>query len=357
MPNTTASTLSDATGQKILNALSSGVFASSTSRNIGELVFSSLPLVDAGLVLADGNSEGLSRGAYADFYDYVLTQKNLGSSAVLTKADWDTEKAANNGIIGKYGIDTSAQKVYVPNLMDTFIEGTTSELGLFKAAGVPDIWGGVGQITYVTSGKNYGAFTEDTTRSGVANGSWASTKDVIFHASDGEIHKVNGSNVYRNDVYGKSDTVQPQAIKQYIYIVVANSYKSPAAIDIDNVRTDIASINDSIADLDDRTTWKAVVTNQTGSASIALPSGWKEMLARIHIAGIASSNFDYTFHVIKEFCSTNGTVYFRSGQYAKSSEYTSICFAVSNATSCYLDDAYYNGVDYESTSLITVYYR
>lgn len=353
MPNTTVSTLSDATGQKILNAISSGVFAVSTMRNIGELVFSSLPLSDASLVLADGDSQGLARGAYADFYDYVYTQYNLGSSAVVSYSDWQTEKAANNGIIGKYGIDTSAQKVYVPNLMDTFIEGTNSELGTFKAAGVPDIYGSIGQVVYATSGVNYGAFIESTVRSGVANGSWASTKDVLFHASAGEIHNVNGSNTYRNDVYGKSDTVQPQAVKQYIYIVVANAYKSPATINIDNVMTDIASINDTL----DSMTWKELVTNHLGRDDISLPSGWKEIIAKIHIGGISSPNFDYSFYVIKEFCSTNAITYFRSGSYSTSSEYTGVCLGVRNASSIFLDDAYYKGVDYDTTSYITAYYK
>lgn len=353
MPTTTVSTLSDATGQKILNALDRGVFAVSTQRNIGELVFSSLPLSDASLVLADGDSQGLARGAYADFYDYVYTQYNLGSSAVLTKADWDTEKAANNGIIGKYGIDTSAQKVYVPNLMDTFIEGTTSELGTFKAAGVPNIAGKFSLLFksggwYVGVATNTGPFFEDSSgpkadeASSYNSGSNPGRNMVGFDAS-------RVSSVYSNSV----TTVQPQAVKQYIYIVVANAYRSPVTIDINNVMTDIASINDTLSGM----TWKELATNQLGRDDILLPSGWKEILAKIHIGGISSSNFDYTFYVIKEFCSTNAITYFRSGSYSTSSEYTGICLGVRNANSVFLDDAYYKGVDYDTTSYITVYYK
>ena len=66
-----------------------------------------------------------------------------------------------------------------------------------------------------------------------------------FDASKGEVH--NGS--YSNLVYGKSDTVQPQAIKQYVYIVLANAYRLPVTINIDNVMTDINTIHDQITDI------------------------------------------------------------------------------------------------------------
>ena len=358
MPNTTVSTLSDATGQKILNAISSGVFAVSTMRNIGELVFSSLPLSDASLVLADGDSQGLARGAYADFYDYVYTQYNLGSSAILTKSDWDTEKAANNGIIGKYGIDTSAQKVYVPNLMDTFIEGTNSELGTFKAAGVPNLKGKLTMRKGATPGYQYdnnpaiwdnnGFITTIATDLAVRT---YNTSGQTYGSDSGAV-EFNASNA--SPVYSDSaTTVQPQAVKQYIYIVVANAYKSPVTINIDNVMTDIASINDTL----DSMTWKELVTNHLGRDDISLPSGWKEIIAKIHIGGISSPNFDYSFYVIKEFCSTNAITYFRSGSYSTSSEYTGVCLGVRNANSIFLDDAYFKGVDYDTTSYITAYYK
>ena len=54
-----------------------------------------------------------------------------------------------------------------------------------------------------------------------------------------------GANVVRfdashgNPTYGKSDTVQPQSIRVYYYIVVANGIKQDVEIDLDNVLTEV----------------------------------------------------------------------------------------------------------------------
>ena len=41
---------------------------------------------------------------------------------------------------------------------------------------------------------------------------------IKFNAANGEHHYVNGQNIYRNDIYGKSNTVQPPAI-QMMFII------------------------------------------------------------------------------------------------------------------------------------------
>ena len=42
-----------------------------------------------------------------------------------------------------------------------------------------------------------------------------------------------------NSIYGSSNTVQPQSIKVFYYIVVANSTKTNIEVDIDEIVTDL----------------------------------------------------------------------------------------------------------------------
>lgn len=242
--------MTDATGQKIANAIGN-VTAAAARRNMGELVFSSVPLADACLVLADGRA--LSRGAYSDFYDYIASLATTQNPAVITGTS-----AGTGANIGKYVYDSTNQRVFLPNLNNLFIEGNTdsSLIGSYVPAGAPEIEGKIKDFAYTSlSGKSASDYTGAFTRENGSQGqtcSWSSgnlTMQVInFNAS------------LSNSIYGNSNTIQPPAVKQYIYVVVANSYKAPTVIDIDNVMTDINNINSEIADLNDAVT---SLTNHT----------------------------------------------------------------------------------------------
>lgn len=252
MANSTAPIMTDATGQKIYHALETVSVASST-RNIGELVFSSLPLSDATLHLANGGY--VERGAYMEFYDYVVSLLNSGNSAVVSYSTWSTEKTANGGPIGKYGLDTANQRVYLPDLTDTFVEGTNTELGTFKNAGIPNLKGKFYVLQGETSGYQYGnsilRLNSDSNNFMQVDSATSVIKTYSFTQTTGDGNSGINLNASRvSSVYSDSETtVQPQAIKQYVYIVLANAYRLPVTINIDEVMTDINTIHDQITDI------------------------------------------------------------------------------------------------------------
>lgn len=100
-----------------------------------------------------------------------------------------------------------------------FLEAVTSGAGSNKAAGLPNItgtvdgnnWGlynagqftGTGALWQLSQGSYDGSRTQSDAR----------CMKVHFDASKGEVH----SGTYRNDVYGKSDTVQPKSRTVYMY--------------------------------------------------------------------------------------------------------------------------------------------
>lgn len=100
-----------------------------------------------------------------------------------------------------------------------FLEACSSSAGTHKSAGLPNITGAV-------DGNNWGLAQADTwagtgalwqlskgTQDASTTKSGSKCWKVHFDASKGEVH----SGTYRNDVYGKSDTVQPKSRTVYIY--------------------------------------------------------------------------------------------------------------------------------------------
>lgn len=118
-----------------------------------------------------------------------------------------------------YGRGDGTTTFNLPNLIDKFIEGTQNEVGQNMSAGLPNIRGILHRV--LCSGN--GAFepiegSGDYSISASSGSVDGSKHDVRFLASKGEL-KTDGT--IKTDesekVFGKSNTVQPPAIKmQYI---------------------------------------------------------------------------------------------------------------------------------------------
>ena len=103
-----------------------------------------------------------------------------------------------------YGEGDGSTTFNVPNLNNTFIEGTTSNesVGTTKEAGLPNITGTTGYILKYNNTPT-GAFTINTGTTG-ANGDGASGVNK-FSTTSFDASKSNA-------IYGKSTTVQPPAV-------------------------------------------------------------------------------------------------------------------------------------------------
>lgn len=93
-----------------------------------------------------------------------------------------------------------------PNLLDgRFLEGSTT-IGVFKEAGLPNIWGNIYCVAYAGSGPfyNFGDSTLGPNSDIVPlNSRTVMERTVTFDAS------------YSNIIYGKSNTVQPRSYIVY----------------------------------------------------------------------------------------------------------------------------------------------
>ena len=130
------------------------------------------------------------------------------------------------GVCGKFVLDTVNQTIRLPKITG-MIEGTinVSTLGDLIAAGLPNITGSFVSGEWTSQSYTDGAFYQSDSV-GAANGSDA-RKILTLDASRS------------SSVYGNSDTVQPQTIKSYIYIVIATLTKTDIEVDIDEIATDL----------------------------------------------------------------------------------------------------------------------
>lgn len=120
---------------------------------------------------------------------------------------------------GKFVYDSSAGTLRLPKVSKGFLESTidSSAIGDLVEAGLPNITGTI-FIPDVNGGKKYasGVFSGTDGTSGTAGGGWNGPGiNYTFNAAK------------YNAVYGRSATVQPQSLKCFVYMVLANTVKTP----------------------------------------------------------------------------------------------------------------------------------
>ena len=261
------------------------------TRNLGEIVTSTIPLTDAGLHLLDGALIQGS-GSYSAFVDYIadiysdteiLYAWGVGAQAVYTKTAEPTV-----GVTPLYDSDgeklvgyTITQVSLGYTSIEYSISGDTTLYGRSRAE-KEDIYSNkiftnetqwqLSVTTYGVCGKFVYDSVNNTVRLPKVTGFTEGTLDIetlgdlteaglpsIEHTHEYWIYsyaKTGASGTARNivsgstyptpstnsavsPIYGRSSTVQPQSIKVLYYIVIATSTKTDIEVDIDEIATDL----------------------------------------------------------------------------------------------------------------------
>jgi hypothetical protein len=222
-----------------------------------------------------------SRYGYPDFYNKVVEEFN---EATTTETVNSVEvKVHSNGhkyysIVDKeaidvffntmgsawfYGVDTENERIFLPR-NDYFFQltGDTSQVNKSVEAGLPNITGSF----KVNDSDANGAFYVDSQVSGSNGDAGSSDNHVTFNASRSSA------------IYGKSNTVQPNAVKKLLYICVGNTTNYEGVTDVVSQGMEILEqVNQGLSDLipNNRTVWdgQPVLINQsvyTGANSTTL---------------------------------------------------------------------------------------
>lgn len=261
------------------------------TRNIGQIISSTLPLTDAGLHLLDGSLLSGS-GIYADFVQYIAGLVSSYPDLFETEANWQTA-VSTYGVCGKFVYDSTNNTVRLPKITG-ILEGTTdlTALGDLVEAGLPNITsdGTIGVGVSSSSSSSSALYVSGNSIDVYGSGSYTD-KALYFDASRS------------SSIYGNSSTVQPQTIKCYYYIVVATSAKTNIEVDIDEIATDLNNkVNSSdlsevqcvVETFVDGTSWYRVYSDK-----------WCEQGG--YLTASSSSNLDVQITFIKPFVDNNYT--------------------------------------------------
>lgn len=162
---------------------------------------------------------------YPNFWDFCLEKKNLAINGNTvysrynhTQAEYDAE-LSSKGFCGWYVIDETNNTIRLPYYGAAFLQGFTSG-DVDKQAGLPNITGTFG-IDNAHVDLSSGAFSYNSPR----------TTSLKISSGNGYTEYFNAAN--SNPIYGRSSTVQPNAIGIYYYIVVATVATSISAAEWD----------------------------------------------------------------------------------------------------------------------------
>lgn len=200
------------------------------NRFVGEVFSSLVPINDNGVKLLDGSVLEVG-GIYDEFINHIVGFKESYPNLFCTEEEWNTS-ISTYGVCGKF-VYTEGVSLRIPKITG-FVEGTldATELGNLIEAGLPNI----------TGDSNIGGNAPKDVPSSGALKQVRYQLNSVVNATPSDIidlAQITLDASLSNPIYGNSDTVQPQSIRVYYYIVVANGIKQDVEIDLDNVLTEV----------------------------------------------------------------------------------------------------------------------
>ena len=203
-----------------------------SSRNIGEIVASTIPLIDAGLHLLDGAL--LQYGSYQAFIDYIADLYDSGDYTAIfeTEANWQASVTLT-GVCDKFVYDSVNNTVRLPKYGN-------------------QIWSGGGNAPVIGNGTSLG-FTTGSINSGVV---YSGSGSNLFCGYTGVYGEPVGTNYTGSTTVGANKSIGlttdstksgiitdlaniTTSLDGYYYIVVATSTKTQIQVDIDEIATDL----------------------------------------------------------------------------------------------------------------------
>ena len=268
------------------------VASNKRQRTIGEIIFSLFPLTDVALHLLDGSVID-GTGVYNQFYTFMKNLYDNGyDKCFTTEANWQSS-VTNYGVCGKFVLDTSNQTIRLP-MVEGFIEGTLDEDAVSDLieAGLPNITGRMGVINDISNIATDGAFHIQTTSIGGVG--------VDTASSAGWSYRLDASR--SSSIYGNSDTVQPQAIKGYYYIVLATNVDLTLSVDTDAIINDVTNLQTEVGGADYVVEYQMPTAENSYSWYRLYKSGWIEQGG---MTSVGNDENSYAMTFLKTMADTN----------------------------------------------------
>lgn len=206
------------------------------TRNIGEIIQSTIPLTDAGLHLLDGALISGS-GSYSDFVDYIASIYDSSANYFCTETEWQ-QAITDYGVCGKFVYDSVNNTVRLPKYSNKIYTGggTTLVKGNGKALGITNGTDDYGMILFHN---NLGGGSQDylcTSSDGLNSN--VGTSVTANHPTPRNVTYGLSTNAENSGVIADLSNITT-SLDGYYYIVVATSTKTDIQVDIDEIATDL----------------------------------------------------------------------------------------------------------------------
>lgn len=211
--------------QTFLNQLAEKLSKLGAVRPLGFHYLHPYEIVPADSIICNGAT--YSRALYKDFFDYITTQ-----GWVKPEDEWQEIAASDNGFCPFYSSGDGSTNFRTPKFAPyQQIADKVTNATDYHQAGLPNIEGDTGISSYPSYTPSSGAFYhKDTPVVHMVSGSRNITPAILFDASRG------------SDVYGVSNTVQPEAHEWVMCVVVYGVATNVGSVDVSNVMSTTAQI-------------------------------------------------------------------------------------------------------------------
>lgn len=276
--------------QEFINQLAEKLSKLGTVRPLGFHYLHPYGTVPADSIICNGAT--YSRALYKDFFDYITTQ-----GWVKTEAEWQEIATRDNGFCPFYSDGDGSTNFRTPKFAPyQQIAMGVAQATTYHQAGIPNITGTLGVRgieLFEDTFKGSGCFFLDL--------DFPFTDSYSGHASFSVSGGLGFSARAANQIYGNSDTVQPEAHSWVMCVVAYGVATNVGSVDIQNVMSAVNAVQASLAQIPQP---RAYVT-KTWSSSTEWYRVWSDGFIEQGGHGTGStctfskpfSNKDYTFNV------------------------------------------------------------
>ena len=257
--------------QEFINQLAEKLSKLGTVRPLGFHYLHPYDTVPADSIICNGGM--YSRALYKDFFDYITTQ-----GWVKTEAEWQEIATRNNGFCPFYSSGDDSTNFRTPKFAPyQQIAIASGNAGTYHQAGMPNITGR-SDLGGVYSGVSFSGAIGTVPHKGDATGATHS------NVGSNQIVKITFDASNSSSIYGRSDTVQPEAHEWVMCVVAYGIATNVGSVDIQNVMSAMNAVQAKVEDkLEASTvhiteTWKST---DGGSWYRKWSDGWIEQGGKI----------------------------------------------------------------------------
>jgi hypothetical protein len=269
--------------QEFINQLAEKLSKLGTVRPLGFHYLHPYGTVPADSIICNGAT--YSRALYKDFFDYITTQ-----GWVKTEAEWQKIATRDNGFCPFYSSGDGSTNFRTPKFAPyQQIAMEVAQATTYHQAGIPNVEGSTELLFTDNNDGGTGVLRVSSGASTGATDSYTRVRNNLL-----SIDASRNSNVY-----GASDTVQPEAYSWVMCVVAYGIATNVGSVDIQNVMSAVNAVQANLEGIPRPRVYITETWESTDGTSWyrKWSDGWVEQGGRVNAVGYKDETQNVTFMV------------------------------------------------------------